>query len=195
MKTCSKCGGTKAHSDFSTGSKYKDGFRPWCKGCYSTYNAEYRAKNIDRLKEYSKSYYSAEEVKIRNRASVKLWKKNNPEIVKKAAERYRVKHREEINARHREREKRLSDTDPNYYYNKNIKAKQKNPEWFKQYVKTYHAKHRQELTGQYVMQLFNKRVPKERKIYDVPQALIEAKRIQLLIKRRVKNENDNNITK
>jgi hypothetical protein len=194
VKTCKKCGETKELTEFSKGKLYADRLRPWCKGCYSTYNAEYRVKNIDRLKEYSKSYYSAEEVKIRNRASVKLWKKNNPEIVKKAAERYRDKNREEINARHREREKRLSEADPNYYYNKNLKAKQKNPEWFKQYVKTYHAKHRQELTGQYVMQLFNKRVPKERKLYDVPQALIEAKRLQLKI-RRMANENSNNTTK
>jgi hypothetical protein len=47
MKRCSKCGETKAHSEFH---KYKrgDGFQPWCKSCRKEYDRAYNLRNQGR---------------------------------------------------------------------------------------------------------------------------------------------------
>lgn len=51
------------------------------------------------------------------------------------------------------------------------------------------------LSDRYIKQLFNKSKKENIRISNIPQELIEAKRLQVLIKRRVKDEKCNAITK
>ena len=55
-KKCSKCGEVKTLEDnFYKGKNYKDGHIGQCKSCKDIINQEYKSKNTDRFKGYSKS--------------------------------------------------------------------------------------------------------------------------------------------
>lgn len=91
-KTCSKCKQSKLVENFTTFSKSKDGYRPWCKLCVKAYNESYQLQNKDAISKskkiykqknqaYLKSYYADyyQRNKISLRARNKEWIKNNPE--------------------------------------------------------------------------------------------------------------------
>jgi len=193
MKPCKKCGETKAFDMFSF-SGYKDKLRSWCKECYSVYGYEYRKKNADKLKEYYRQLCSTEEYKLKNRVKVKQWKAANPDKVNAGHAKYREKNKDAINLRHRERSSRLFAENPNYYKERNKKQEQSNPNYYSEYKKKYDSWHKQNISDQYIRFIFNKLIPKGAKLTNIPQALIEAKRLQILIKRRVENEKCNNTT-
>ena len=194
MKTCRKCGETKAPEMFNF-SGYKDKLRSWCKECYSVYNAEYRIKNAIKLKEYFHQLSSTEEYKLKNRAKTKQWKADNRDKVNAGNARYRAKNKDSINERHKERNKKIFAENPNYYIDRNKSFDEKYPNYQKEYKKKYDSWHRQNISDQYIRFIFNKLIPKGGKLTDIPQELIEAKRLQILINRRIKNENSNNTTK
>jgi hypothetical protein len=191
MKTCKKCGVEQLETNFSKGKLYADRLRPWCKVC---------------CKEYMKSYYEANKKTLNKRPRSdqekrsavqrsKEWKKANPEKVKINNARYRAKYKEELNARHRERDKRISAENPDYFKNRSAEFRKQNPKWCEEYFHNYRARHKEEASDLYIKRLFNKRLPKERRLYDLPTALIEAKRLQIFINRRIKNENSNTTKK
>jgi hypothetical protein len=153
-----------------------------------------------------KSYYEANKKTLNKRPRSdqekrsavqrsKEWKKANPEKVKINNARYRAKYKEELNARHRERDKRISAENPDYFKNRSAEFRKQNPKWCEEYFHNYRARHKEEASDLYIKRLFNKRLPKERRLYDLPTALIEAKRLQIFINRRIKNENSNTTKK
>jgi recombinational DNA repair protein (RecF pathway) len=50
MKRCSKCGKTKAHSEFHR-NKRGDGYQAWCKACRKAYDHDYNLRNHRRWAE------------------------------------------------------------------------------------------------------------------------------------------------
>lgn len=92
MKTCTKCGATKALKEFPKLSRSKDGFRSCCKECHNFANRKYKEENSDKELAYreknkekyrlraSKWYYENLEKAIkRNKINSTLWRKNNPD--------------------------------------------------------------------------------------------------------------------
>ena len=61
MKTCTKCGQTKALEKFHRDRRAKDGRRPNCKTC----DARYYAENRERKREYDARYYAENRERIR----------------------------------------------------------------------------------------------------------------------------------
>lgn len=53
-KICKKCNLEKAITEFSKHKTNKDGLQNWCKVCKNKYNKEYKIKNKQKIKEYSK---------------------------------------------------------------------------------------------------------------------------------------------
>lgn len=71
MKTCSKCKQEKSETDFNKHKQKKDGLNSWCRDCTkleskihseknkenkAEYDRNYRLKNLEKLKKYSKEY-------------------------------------------------------------------------------------------------------------------------------------------
>jgi len=207
MKTCKNCGEEKPIEEFVKHKNTKDGHLNKCKLCHNLLvkkqyyanheytkqkNKEYREKNKEKLNLCKRRYKEKNREKLR--LAEKEWRKNNPE-------------------KSRERSKRYHEAHPNYkkeYYAKNkTKLIKKVIEWQKEnkerYIKrvkewkmkNYNAwlqnereRHKtkvENLTDDYVVKLLKG----EGKLLmkDIPKELIEAKRLQILIKREIKNLN------
>lgn len=207
MKTCKNCGEEKPIEEFVKNKNTKDGRLNRCYICdrlirkkqyYTNHEyrkqkeKEYREKNKEKVKLWSHKYKEKNREKIR--LAEREWRKNNPE-------------------KSRERSKRYHEAHPNYkkeYYAKNkTKLIKKVVEWQKENKERYKKrleewkmrdyskylemerlrgkKARNKLTDAYVVHLLrdNKKLLME----DVPKELIEAKRLQILIKREIKNLN------
>ena len=91
-KTCSKCGETKAITEFYTShNKY------WCKLCVNSYNREHYAKNADKIKAQHLDYYSDKREYINTRQQT--YYANHIEEVKAREARYKVEHADKVKAR------------------------------------------------------------------------------------------------
>jgi len=170
MKTCKKCKVDKSITEFYEGKGRV------CKACY----------RLSRVK-----YYTANKEHI-------LAKNKNPEFRKKARElhAYKMLNDPEYKARYSAKRKRFRDKNKdelrayNLAYIKNNttlrkekkKAKRSTPE-YKAQEKEYNLKQKTNLTDVYVRQQLIKHT--SLKVADIPQALVEIKRIQLKIKELV----------
>ena len=210
MKTCKKCGETKALSEYQKSNRTVDGHLGSCKACGNVYRATWHANNPDKSKEYydnllrreGKSRYvapTAEEKRIRDRANQSKWRKadrkKHPEKWKSSAKKLEWQRQDRIN----NPEKWKAYTKAHYDKHRET-LREKTKQWVKankEYVaelhKAYGKRKVNELHHKYVLYLL--RGKKYSKNIEVPDVLVEAKRLQILIKRRVKNENSNNITK
>lgn len=172
MKTCKKCKVDKPITEF-----YKGKGRV-CKTCY----------RLSRVK-----YYTANKEHI-------LAKNKNPEFRKKARElhAYKMLNDLEYKARYSAKRKRFRDKNKdelrayNLAYIKNNTALRKEKKQAKRLTSEYKVKEREyvikqknNLTDVYVRQQLVKR--SILKVADIPQVLVEAKRIQIKI-RRLTNE-------
>lgn len=59
LKTCTKCGDTKTHGEFSRRSGTKDGLRPQCKVCAAAYQAAYNAAHREEIAASGAAYRAA----------------------------------------------------------------------------------------------------------------------------------------
>lgn len=66
-KTCTKCGETKALSEFGKHKGSKDGLRPSCKPCHRKANAVYYESNRENVLESKREYYESNREKIREK--------------------------------------------------------------------------------------------------------------------------------
>jgi hypothetical protein len=94
VKTCSKCGETKALGFFCKNKECNDGFRPRCKECMNSYGREFRKKNPDKCREYYRKNREKNREKIRV-TSKKYYEKNKDKINEYGKER-REKNPEKI---------------------------------------------------------------------------------------------------
>ena len=220
MKTCKKCGVEKPETDYLV-SRNKSGNRLGdCYACRVEYKRQWRANNPDKVKaEYDRMIArkgktrrvlkTPEEIRIRENEYNKKWQKQDR---LKHPEKYKVTQRKlEWQRRHRELypEKNKAYARKYYYQDphKSIaksvefmrKKRQADPEGCRQRDREkYDAKYkykqkarRDNLEDNYIKKLMT-----GKSLADyVPQALIEAKRLQILINRRIKNEKCNTTKK
>jgi hypothetical protein len=117
-KVCSKCGEIKPITEFTKNKNSKDGLKCMCKSCAVILGRKYRKDHADKKKETCSNYRKNNKEKIKEQ-SKKYYKRTKEERKKynqkwhqenKAKHRAKIKewidkHREELNARDRERRK------------------------------------------------------------------------------------------
>lgn len=192
MKTCKKCGETKALSEFNKHRGNKDGLQYTCKACKKAVSAIYYTKTKEVQAERSRRYREANIERVRARS--RKYYQENKEIIlarqqnehtKKYMRTYYLAHKDEIDARvrlwHKEhpeesraRSKRWRETHPEQ---KRISARE--------FAKNL----RGNLGDSYIKQIFNRGKKGNDRLNSIPQELIEVKRLQLLINRKIRDEN------
>jgi hypothetical protein len=208
VKTCKKCGEIKALELFNKSARYVDGYSRYCKICTAEWSRRYRERHPDRLKA---RYQNNKEAYI---AKAKVWKAANPDKVKIIAEKYRNtdKHKEIRQAWNKANKEKLLENSRRW-----AKA---NPERRRQIVYKWNDKNKLHVTERCrKWRIANKEKRRTQSIIrakkeadslsdryvrysllgftiadNVPKELIEAKRLEMLIKRRIKDEKRNRIT-
>lgn len=118
-KKCSKCGEIKSVDLYRKDSRYENRYRAMCKTCESKRENDRRISNLDKYAE-----------------KARLYRKNNPDKVKKHENIRRIKHADKISAYNKTPDRikskkeaivRLKEKDPDYYarYNRNRRATDK----------------------------------------------------------------------
>ena len=183
MKTCKKCGETKELQDFLKDANLKDGHSGACKECHRAYQRAWYKNNQDKCVASRKKYYeknketirvrdkarrNTDEFRARRRATRDL-EKNKISCRKYYAENYKTK----IKPRHNE-----------YYSRPEVIERVKELHRKDYLTKGIERNKRKiaEVTPKYVKELLRrdgtlKGVP-------IPEALIEVKRLQILIWRK-----------
>lgn len=126
FKKCVKCQRSKEVAMFRRSSKSKDGYKPRCKDCLSTQDAEYRKKDSSKLirKQYRESgkekiwsdkHYANNKSKVLDRN--KSWRLNNKDKIAEYEEKNKI---------------RLLEKNRNYYANNSIK-------WVERRRERYHS--------------------------------------------------------
>ena len=203
MKTCKKCGESKKLELFAVSSRTRDGHLGVCRGCTLAYAKQWKQDNPEKVTAWYDNHLESigktrhvlktpEEIRARNNEYDLRWKKQD-----------RVKHPEKYKSSPRKIEWQRLD-------------KLMNPEKYKRYVKNCYERNRQkyiaktsawrEANKEYVAEkqktynrnrVYNLRDPyvkslikgkTEIPIATIPQALIEAKRLEVLIKRKLRDE-------
>ena len=107
LKQCSRCKISKPLSEFTKGSRYKDGLKTWCKSCVKEYGRLRHIEKKEHNNRLSKIYYQNHieehrgrckrwEAKPENRAKRKAYRDKNKERFNSYFEKYREIHREEL---------------------------------------------------------------------------------------------------
>lgn len=105
-KRCTKCGETKAISEFSIDRTTRAGRRPSCRTCAAIHAKAYRERPDVKIK--LAAYYEANRAK--RAASVKAWQEKNPSRVQAYRKTYRESHKAERAAyRKANRAKRIAE--------------------------------------------------------------------------------------
>lgn len=79
MKTCTKCGETKAREMFSKHATGRDGLQSHCKACVAAYGRAWAAANRERSRETTRAWREANA--DRKCKCQRAWKKANPHLV------------------------------------------------------------------------------------------------------------------
>jgi hypothetical protein len=164
VKTCKECGETKELTDFYVSKECKQGVTSKCKVCTRALEKTKRRWTREDRKAFSKAWREA------NKAYVVAQRKIHYEANKED-----IARRKKI-SREKSKEKIIEYRKKYTIANKEklaLKAKKRNMELPITYVKNKMG---------------------FRKDDAIPDVLVEAKRLEMLIKRRVKNENSNNTT-
>ena len=89
-KVCTRCGESKPTEAFYKRKINSDGLYGKCKPCWSEYRKEYRANNIEKVKEYSKTQY------IKYQEKYKEHRIKNIERFKERDKKYYAENKEKI---------------------------------------------------------------------------------------------------
>ena len=204
MKTCKTCGEEKPIEEFVKSKNTKDGRLNKCKLCdnlvrkeqyYANHeyrkqkDKEYREKNKEKVKLWSHKYKEKNREKIR--IADREWRKNNPKLSRERSRRWRKLHGKE----HYQENKQMFianavrwQKENKERYIKRVKEwKMKNYNAWLQNERERHKTKVENLTDDYVVKLLKGKGKLLMK--DIPKELIEAKRLQILIQREIKNLN------
>lgn len=206
-KTCKTCGEEKPIEEFVKSKNTKDGCLNKCKLCnnlirkeqyYANHeytkqkNKEYREKNKEKLNLCNRRYKEKNREKLR--LAEREWRKNNPELSRERSRRYREAHpnyKKEYYAKNKSKliKKVIEWQKENKErYIKRVKEwKMKNYNAWLQNERERHKTKVENLTDDYVVKLLKGKG--KLLVKDVPKELIEAKRLQILIQREIKNLN------
>ena len=155
------------------------------------YQREYYYANKERVSALTKKWQ--QENKERVREIARNWQKNNPERYEELRQQYRDRNKEKIReyAKQAARRRFVENPEKVREARKALKAKQmaKDPEKYlerrRQYIRVSGKRRTEEIRDGYVAHLLAKSTGFRLKTDDLPKELIEAKRLQLLIRREL----------
>jgi hypothetical protein len=161
------------------------------------YQRRYYWENKEKYKAYAKQYYQDNKEEIN--AYVKKWIEENKERHTAVRKAYEAANREKLNAQQKARAAKWFAENPDKVRAqrraKKARLKAKDPQAWNEKARKinapYHRKMVDELTDAYVRQRLarsNDDSPRKISAKDIPQGLVEAKRLQLMIVRSLKNE-------
>jgi len=103
MKKCVKCGKKKSFINFHKQKASADGYKHWCKLCTKEYDKAYKTKNQKKIRKQQIAY------RQKNRDALNLYRKewglDNPDKVAKNAKIHRIKYKDQINKKRRQKRK------------------------------------------------------------------------------------------
>lgn len=122
MKKCNRCGKRRPPSEFSKNVARSDGLDSWCKVCRHKERREYRAANLEKLRQYEVRYAGShreeklasarkyrqsnlEKCRKASREDMRRRRASDPEKFREIKRKYDEVHREELNMRAREKRK------------------------------------------------------------------------------------------
>ena len=85
-KVCSKCGIEKPFCEFYKRNDNKSGYRKDCKLCFNFKNADYKNKNLNKIKKKAQERFQQNKKTFLEKKQ--NWRKNNPEEYKKQTKKY-----------------------------------------------------------------------------------------------------------
>lgn len=161
------------------------------------YQRRYYLENREKYKAYAKQYYQDNKEKMN--AYVKHWLQENKERHAAARKEYEAANREKLNAQQKERTRKAFAEEPEKVREqrraKKVRLKAKDPQAWNEKARKINAPYQKkmvsELSDAYVRQRLareNDDGPRKISATDIPQGLVEAKRLQLMIIRSLRNE-------
>lgn len=183
-KRCTKCSEVKSLDKFHYSIRGYLSRTSYCSACLGVQAKEWKQAHPEKVKEYKRRDAINNAERIKEYRQVYHSNPTRKEIDKQYRHRYYQLNKETIKIRAKE----WVLNNPEKIRERRRRYEQLNKEWLLEVDK----KHRDALSDPYVKSLLFK--GKTSKI-EIPQELIEVKRLQVLIKRRSKNEIDNNTTK
>jgi hypothetical protein len=159
------------------------------------YQRKYREAHKEKYKEYSKKYYAENKEKMN--AYVRKWQEENKEKFRATQKAYQDANREKINAQQKINAAKLFAENPEKYRvlrrARKAAEKAKDPKAYNEKMRIWNKPSQQkmveQLTDSYVrarLSRSNDDGPKRISSKDIPQGLVEAKRLQLMILRSLK---------
>jgi hypothetical protein len=216
VKTCSTCKETKPIGLFSRLARSKDGYLGRCKSCMTTKEKQWRETmsdetrvrvnevqnkwreaNPNRVKESQRKYYRKNKDVITTR--IKKWKEENKDHVREVSRKWREENKEHFHAlckawyennkdRFRAKQKEWQKANPDKTNVYHQKWRSKNPAKVKAQLKRAQLKRIDLLTDTYIAAMVKNQIGNWG--VEVPPELIAIKRQHLLIKRKLKEIND-----
>jgi hypothetical protein len=165
----------------------------WTEEYTREYRRAYREANKEKSKAYSKKWHQENYNKERMRECAKTWRKANPERWKELQKKYRDNNKEHVKQTVKKAAQRRFAENPEKIRAQRQEAKQrllvKDPEGYLQKRRAYICKANKKLVAEirdnYVAHLLYKSTGFSLLAKDIPKELIEAKRLQLMIKREL----------
>lgn len=177
LRKCSECGAEKelCPEHFSRNQRNHLGYRTNCKPCDRQRTAEWKRANKERVREYNKKYkarvYASlstqekEKLKEKLREKMRVHRRENPEKYKAYRQKYCGKNKEKIKL-------------------KAAKWNKENPDRRREYVRRSATVSREKLNPCYIRSFLI--MGTKLKAKDIPEELVEAKRLQLMLVRELK---------
>lgn len=182
-KRCTKCEEVKPVDKFHYSIRGYLSRTSYCSACMNVQAKEWKQNNPEKVREYKRKDAINNADRIKKYRVAYHSSPNRKELDKQYRQRYYQLNIEKIKLRSKE----WVLNNPEKVREKRRKYEQLNKEWLLAADKRY----RDALADGYVKALLFKGMTSK---IDIPQSLIEAKRLQVLLKRRSKDENSNNIT-
>ena len=158
---------------------------------------QYYLENKEKYREYMKKYRQDNKEKMNE--YIRKWQEENKERFMAVRKVYEAKNREKINAQQKARTAKLFAEDPEKIRAqrraKKARLKEKDPQAWNEKMNSYNKPSQKRmvvnLSDAYVRQRLSRNnddSPRTISAKDIPQGLVEAKRLQLMILRSLKNE-------
>lgn len=200
-KKCSTCKEKKPIAEFCNDKSQKDGFSIRCRTCMKIYKAKYYKKNAANIYKKTQKWVRENPEKVKEIKA--KWARNNPEKVKGIGIKWTNENAEKLKnkrvKRYNENAERIKDENKKRYLKNpekvkeiNAKWKNTNPEKVKEGNRKAEKTHRENLTDRYLIQNIKRTIKIPPEIIKEHPELIDNYRMQIKVKRLLKNKKDEN---